>query len=42
MWTAMKMGFVLTKSANAYQDGIHRMIARVSDKNQPYLPELPA
>ena len=42
MWTAMKMGFVLTKNANACQDGTHRRIAGVSDKNQPYFPELHA
>ena len=42
MWNAMKRGLVLTKSAIAYQDGIHRRIARVSDKNQPYFLELQA
>ena len=39
MWTAMKRGFVLTKSVNAFQDGIHRRIAIVSTKNQcTYVP----
>ena len=40
MWTAMKRAFVLTKSANADQVGIHRRIARVSALNQTYLSEL--
>ena len=39
MSTAMKRGFVLTKSVNAFQDGIHRRIAKVSAKNQPYFME---
>ena len=38
MLTAMKKGFVLTKNANALQDGIYRRIAQVSDTNQPNLP----
>ena len=37
MLTVIKRGFVLTKSVNAFQDGIHRKIAKVSAKNQPYL-----
>ena len=37
MLTAIKRVFVLTKSVNAFQDGIHRKIAKVSAKNQPYL-----
>ena len=40
MWTAMKRAFVLTKSANADQVGIHRRIAQVSAMNQTYLSEL--
>ena len=39
MLTAIKRGFVLTKSVNAFQDGIHRKIAKVSAKTQPYLME---
>ena len=39
MLTAIKRGFVLTKSVNAFQDGIHRRIAKVSVKSQPYLIE---
>ena len=40
MLTAMKKGFVLTKNANADQDGSRRRIARVSALNQTYLSEL--
>ena len=40
MRTAIKMEYVLTKSANAYQDGIHERIAQVSDKNELYLSKL--
>ena len=39
MLSAIKRGFVLTKSVNAFQDGIHRRIAIVSAKDQPYLME---
>ena len=37
MLTAIKRGFVLTKSVNAFQDGIHRRIVKVSAKDQPKL-----
>ena len=40
MWNAMERELVLTKSANAEQDGIHRKIAPVSALNQTYLSEL--
>ena len=39
MLTVIKRGFVLTKSVNAYQDGILRKIAKVSAKSQLYLTE---
>ena len=39
MLTATKRGLVLTKSVNAFQDGIHRRIVKVSAKNQLYLME---
>ena len=39
MLTAIKREIVLTNSVNAFQDGIHRRIVKVSAKNQPYLME---
>ena len=39
MLTAIKRGFALTKIVNAFQDGIHKRIAKVSAKNQHYLTE---
>ena len=40
MWNAMERELVLTKSANAEQDGIRRKIARVSALNQTYLSKV--
>ena len=39
MLTATKRGLVLTKSVNAFQDGIHRRTVKVSAKNQLHLME---
>ena len=40
MLTVIKRGFVQNKSVNAFQDGIHRKIAKVSAKSQPYITEV--